>query len=117
MRFINLFSAVVTNTAGMLRLRRNIKNEEKLAELFKKYDEDGTNQLPPEQLLPLLREVAPPPFKHADEADAAFVVARADADGSGAIEITELKFAVATWREVAQVVAPANEGSSTCVLL
>ena len=95
-----------------------LKHETGLNQLFERYDTDHDGQLSEDQLLGLLREIAPPPHKHADDADAAFVLSRCDADGSGGISRTELEPAMATWLEVAPTVVPLKDnGSAACSLL
>jgi len=93
-----------------------LKKEKDYHDLFLKHDKSQDGKLQLEELMPLLSEIAPPPHKHADEADAQFVLEKADADGSGTIEMDELRLAIALWLEIAPVVSP-EKGSSACVIL
>lgn len=98
------------------KYRAYLQKEKDYLELFIKHDKSQDGKLQLEELMPLLAEIAPPPYKHADEADAEFVLAKADTDGSGAIEMNELRLAIALWLEIAPSVPPAK-GSSACVIL
>ena len=86
--------------------------------LFAKHDVSNSGDLNKTELLALLREIAPPPHKHADESDADFVLERCDESHSGTITAAELPAAVATWMEVSADIKPESDGgSSACVLL
>ena len=84
-------------------------------------DADGNGTLTEAELLPMLQEIAPPPYKKATAGDASFVVSRCDADGSGAISFDELRPAITTWMELAKEVPPEPEktqgSSGICALL
>ena len=53
-----------------------VSDELHYKDLFAKYDKDASATLTKEELLPLLREVAPPPYKQAEEGDVEFVLTR-----------------------------------------
>ena len=91
--------------------------------LFDKYDADRGGSLSADELLPLLREVAPPPHRPAEEADSMYILKMCDKDGSGQVSIDELRPAIATWLELSKVVEPEEPvpekrpKSSACVVL
>ena len=78
-----------------------IKTHKMVKELLGRHDANKDGSISPEELLPLLQEVAPLPHKHADMGDVQFVMEAADKDKSGTLEIHELEAAVATWLEMA----------------
>ena len=63
-------------------LAKEVADDDELAALFVRHDADKSGALGVDELLKLLRDVAPGPHKHAEEADAEFVLRRCDADGS-----------------------------------
>ena len=106
--------------AAIKKYKSRMMEHEHMAALFAKHDADKSGDLNREQLLALLQEIAPPPHKHADEADVDFVLERCDVSNSGTITQAELPAAVATWMEVSKDVTPepaGGEKSSACVLL
>lgn len=90
-------------------------------DLFAKYDADGSGTLTEAELLPMLKEIAPPPYKTATAGDASFVLSKCDDDKSGTITFDELRPAITTWMELAKEVPPEPEktqgSSGICALL
>ena len=99
------------------RYKCMLAENEQLAELFKKHDADASGSMDKGELLGLLREVAPPPHKYADEADAEFILEKCNTNDNDTIEWEELKPAIATWMELAKEVPKPEQKSSACVLL
>jgi len=84
-------------------------------------DADGSGTLTEAELLPMLKEIAPLPYKTATAGDASFVLSKCDDDKSGTITFDELRPAITTWMELAKEVPPEPEktqgSSGICALL
>ena len=103
--------------ASVKKYKSLVKTHKMVRDLLSRHDSDKDGSISPQELLPLLKEVAPPPHKHADMADVEFVMESADKDKSGTLEMHELEAAVGMWLEMVPLVAPEPKASSACSIL
>ena len=94
-----------------------LSQKQYVRDLFVRHDLDKTGKLDGQELVKLLREVAPPPHKHADLGDALYVISKCDKDGDGRISHSELAVAISTWIDVSRDTEPPKKKSSFCALL
>lgn len=107
------------------KYRSWLKSRKALEELFAQADTDGSKSLQPAELTALLQKAAPAGYTVTAD-DSKSVMDKCDVDASGAIELSELSPAIATWMEMTKMIsqkltdddaAAASKKSSACVLL
>jgi len=83
----------------VLRFRDHVREKGFLDGIFDRFDADGSGHFDKEELMPLLRSVAPQGIE-VDHADAEYVLSLCDCNDNGYVDRDELQPMIARWKNI-----------------